>query len=248
MTRWHVVVGVGLATVVLGGPAGGQPAQSAATTPPARPDDSIFESADIDTKGDATAAVRRAREAKDQAQCLRQTSAAVDAAARRLRIARGTGAIVKSKEALDLALAKLDGCWDSAFEGRRAAAPGAVHAAAPQPAIHAHFGFGRIHVEEGPVDGHTIARPLKDHATRYRHCYDQALRHSPALQGTMHFRVRLERRENHSIPTSVAIPSSSLTDDAVRRCVAQAIMTTAFPVQADASTFTFMMAFASVAD
>jgi hypothetical protein len=248
MTRWHVVVGVGLATVVLGGPVQGQPAQPAASPPPARPDDSIFESADIDAKGDAAAATTRARQARDQARCLRQGSTSVDAAARRLRIARSTAAIVKSKEALDKALAKLDRCWDSAFEGTPAAASGAAHTATAQPAMHAHFGFGRIHVEEGPVDGHTIARPLKDHAARYRHCYDQALRHSPTLQGTIHFRVRLERRETHSIPTSVAIPTSSMADDAVRRCVAQAIMTTAFPVHADASTFTFMMAFASVAD
>jgi hypothetical protein len=247
MTRWHAVVGVGLALSVTGGPVLGQPVQPKSPYAPDEPDDSVFERADIDAKADTEAAMSRAKRARELAQCLRVRSAAVDVAARRLRLARGDAALDRSKAALDAALVQLDTCWDAPFEQSRT--PG--RAAAPQPAppsVHAHFGFGQILVEEGPIDSDTIARPLRDHAERYRRCYDQALKQTPSLQGTMHFRVRLERRENHSIPISVAIPASSLADDAVRRCVAQAVMTTAFPAYADASSFTFMMAFAAVSD
>lgn len=247
MARWHVVVGVGLALSVAGGTVLGQPIRPKSASPPNRPDDSIFERADIDAGADTEAAMTRAKRARELAQCLRRGSAAVDAAARRLRWARGDAAVDRTKGALDDALVKLDACWDAPFaQGRPPSSPAAAPPAAPS--VHAHFGFGQIRVEEGPVDSHTLARPLRDHAVRYRHCYDQALQNAPDLQGTMHLRVRLERRQTHSIPTSVAIPTSSLTDDGVRRCVAQALLTTAFPAYADTSTFTFMMAFARVSN
>jgi hypothetical protein len=211
----------------------------------------VFEHADVDAEAESSAAMAKAKSARDQAQCLRTGSASVDAAARRMRWARGANAVLAAKKSLDQALVKLDQCWDAPFEGNRpATATGAAATAtsAAPPTVHGHFGFGQIRVEEGPVDSHTIARPLRDHAKRYLQCYDQALKRTPELRGWMYFRVRLERRETHSIPTSVAIPAASLADDPVRRCLAQALMTTAFPEHADASTFTVMMAFATVAD
>lgn len=235
--------------VLLSGPLGAQPAPPPTDPSPYAPqrDDSIFERSDVDTEADAAAAMARAKRAREQAQCLRRGSAAVDGAARRLRWAHGRAAIDKSKVALSDALAKLDRCWDQAFDTE--AGPGgqrSTKAPAATPPKRAHFGFGEVRVEEGPIDGHTLARPLRDHAARYRHCYASALRSNPQLRGRLYFRITLERRAHHTIPASVAVPSASLTDPAVQRCLADALRNTAFPAYADTSTFTFMMDFASV--
>lgn len=245
MKRWHALVVTMVA--LLAAPAGvrGQPGPSPRPTPPAQAAQQPRPGPGPQEQAEAQSALQRAERARTQARCLRSASIQVDAAARRLRWARGDKMLTERRVALNTALGKLDACWDAAFDDSavvRTVRPGP----APPSRRYAHFGFGQIRVEQGRIDRLAVARPLRTHAARYRHCYDQALHRAPDLEGTVQFRLHLAREHNHTVPTSVAIPDATLGDAAVRRCLAQALLTTAFPPQADGSTVSLTMAFATV--
>lgn len=249
MSRWRWVAVSG-ATLLFW--AGGVRAQPVTTSPPVAAKPQPRQTATRTEPVEAKRAATRAKRAREVARCLRSASVGVDAAARRLRWARDDKTRQQRQGALRAALGKLDGCWNTAFTDGEAAPmayPRAPQPTQPAPAAarRSNFGFGAIHVEGAPVDKHAVARPLRDHATRYRQCYDHGLRRSPNLEGTVNFRLHLAQSGERTLPTSVAIPQSSLGDEAVRRCLARALMTTAFPPQAAGSTVSLMMAFTTVA-
>jgi hypothetical protein len=193
----------------------------------------------------AKAALATAAQSRELAACLRPAAAKVDLAARALDAARTQAQHTAREAELERASKALRACYDPLFDGGALAVErcedGLFDGDGPtgrrcgqrpivgSKPLKGRTGFGQIRVAHGVPDAATIGAALRDRIATLQQCQDQAIARTGRVEGELDIGLVLPAAQGRAVPFGVAMRNVAVGDQPMRRCIAAALMGTAFP-------------------